>query len=488
LLAPSMPTSDPKDLLERLLRESNECEWIEFKANNGDPDMIGRTIAACANAAILKERDRAYIVWGIENKTKKLLGTSIRLSDVKKGAQNIENWLSQVLDPKLMIELLDFEVGGKPFSILVAEPTYDRPVKFDGLEYIRIGENVKKLKDFPEHERSVWLATGRRKFENAIALPHQSEEAILARLETKTYYELRGDEYPTVAAEVIRRFQKIGAISEDMEGGYDITNLGALLFARDITAFPSIATKSVRVIKYSGTDKRKSETEKEGKKGYAVGFVGMLNFIVGQLPKEERYEKGVRKQVDRYSPTAIREFLANALIHQDFTVSGAGPVVEIYSDRIEITNPGNTLIEVDRIIDERKSRNPKFAEAMREMGLCEERGGGVDKAILEVEEMALPTPKFFSSEHAMRVVIFGPKSFKDLSKDDKIWACYCHCVVRWIKHNHMNNTSLRERFSLPDEEYQAVSTVISNAKKAGRIKPADPGQGPRHAKYIPFFA
>jgi predicted HTH transcriptional regulator len=122
------------------------------------------------------------------------------------------------------------------------------------------------------------------------------------------------------------------------------------------------------------------------------------------------------------------------------------------------------------------------------MGLCEERGGGVDKAILEIEEMFLPAPMFISSENAMRVVVFGRKHFKDLSKADKVWACYCHCVVRWIKHDYMNNTSLRKRFSLPDEEYQAVSTVISNARKAGKIKPADPEQGPRHAKYIPYFA
>jgi len=189
----------------------------------------------------------------------------------------------------------------------------------------------------------------------------------------------------------------------------------------------------------------------------------------------------------KYSETAIREIVANALIHQDFTVSGAGPVIEMYQDRIEITNPGNSLIDVDRIIDERQSRNEKFAAAMREIGLCEERGGGIDKAIIEIEEMNLPAPEFFPSEKSMRVVIFGPKKFSQLSKADKVWSCFCHCVVRWVRHDYMSNTSLRERFSLSDGEYQAASGVISDARKAGRIIPADPKQGRKNARYIPYW-
>ncbi len=393
-----------------------------------------------------------------------------------------------MVEPRLMMEFLDFRDREKDFAIIAVEPTYDRPVKFQGTEYIRIGEHVKKLKEFPEHERSLWLATGRRKFESAVALSHQTADEVLKKLHTNAYYNLRGDPIPKNPSEIIRKFTQLGCIREDGEGGYDITNLGALLFANDITVFASIATKSVRVIKYAGKDKKRSEEETEGKKGYAVGFPGMLKFITDRLPKEERYQNGLRKFVPTYSETAIREIIANALIHQDFTVTGAGPVVEIYQDRVEITNPGNLLIEVDRIIDERRSRNEKFAAAMREMGICEERGGGIDKAIIEIEEMSLPAPEFITSANSMRVVIFGPKKYGQLSKADKVWACFCHCVVRWIRHDYMSNTTLRKRFSLPDDEYQAVSAVIANAKKAKRIVPAEPDQGLRYARYIPYWA
>src|SRR5215469_10117237 len=126
-------------------------------------------------------------------------------------------------------------------------------------------------------------------------------------------------------SEIIRRMITSGFIREDMEGGFDITNLGAIVLSKDIGHFPSIAAKSVRVIKYLGTDKQKSNKEIEGRKGYAVGFSGLLQFIMARLPTTEIYVGGVRQNRPVYPETAIREIIANALIHQDFTVSGAGP-------------------------------------------------------------------------------------------------------------------------------------------------------------------
>ena len=169
-----------------------------------------------------------------------------------------------------------------------------------------------------------------------------------------------------------------------MEGRFDITNLGAILFAKDISLFPSIARKSVRVVRYIGNDKTSSEDEVEGRRGYAVGFKGLINHIMKNLPREERFPSGIREVHHTYPEIAVREILANALIHQDFTIAGAAPIVEIYRDRIEVTNPGSSLIDVDRIIDDRRSRNEKLAATMRALNICEERGGGIDKAVISI--------------------------------------------------------------------------------------------------------
>ena len=482
-----MTTADPKALLRWLLQR-DECTWIEHKVNNADPDAIGSCVSACANAAVLEERDRAFLVWGIENRTKARVGSRVRLGELRKGGENFCNWLNRMLEPRLMLEFLDFEDEGKNFAILAIEPSYDRPVRFAGIEYIRIGENVRKLSDFREHERALWIATGRRKFEDAVALPHQSATQVLQLLSAEAYYRLSTKPEPKTAEEVIRQFCGARLVREDMEGGYDITNLGAILLANDITRFPSIQSKSIRVVQYAETTKERSIAEQEGRRGYAVGFEGLMKFIVERLPTEEQYVNGVRRQVPVYSLTATREIIANALIHQDFTITGTGPVIEMYKDRIEVINPGDSLIALDRIIDERRSRNEKLAAAMRDLGLCEERGGGIDKAIIEIEQMFLPAPEFHRSETSLRVVIFGPKAFNQLSRGEKVWSCYCHSVVRWLKRDYMSNASLRARFSLTDEDYQTASGVIAAARRDGRIREAEANQGRRNARYIPYWA
>lgn len=483
-----MVTTNPPMLLERLLKEENESEWLEFKRGNADPQEIGEYVSALANAAMLADRDRAFLVFGIDAETHAKVGTSIKLKRLKKGGENFENWLCRLVEPRISIELMDFSSGGLDFSIIAVEPSYDRPVRFSGREYIRVGENKKPLSDFPEHERGLWLATGRRKFEDAVALSNQRPENLEEILDIEAYYTLTAEPIPKTKREILRRLASHSFILDNMEGGYSITNLGAILFAKRVGDFPSVAGKAVRVIKYSGRDKRKSELEQEATMGYAAGFTNMMRFIMQKVEREERYVDGVRRMIPMYPETAIREILANALIHQDFTLTGGGPLVEMYSDRIEVSNPGSSLIQTDRILDERRSRNEKLASAMRGLGLCEERGGGLDKTMIEVERTHLPAPEFISSPSAMRVVLFAPRPFSKMTKQDKQRACFFHCVLRWMIHDPMSNSSLRERFSLENEDYQAVSGVISDAIKSNRILPLDPSQGKRNARYVPYWA
>jgi ATP-dependent DNA helicase RecG len=388
----------------------------------------------------------------------------------------------------LALDLRDFSCDGLSFSILEIDPAYDRPVRFSGTEFIRIGESKRKLKDFPEHERALWLGVGRRRFESAVAISNSTAAEVFAKLDYSPIFDLTGDPKPKSEVEVLRKMTTSGFLLDNLEGRYDITNLGAILLARDLSEFPSICGKAVRIIQYAGRDKQRSEFEQQERAGYAVRFAAMMKVLMDRLPREERYVNGVRRMIPRYPETAIREIIANALIHQDFTVTDVGPTIEIYENRIEVTSAGGSMINVDRILDERRSRNEKLALAMRGFGLCEERGGGLDKTLMEIEQSHLPAPEFLSSENAMRVVLFGPRPFAEMSKADKMRACFFHCVLRWLQHDSMSNTSLRERFSLVDGDYQAVSAIISESIKTGRIAPADQAQGKRNARYVPYWA
>lgn len=480
---------DPVALLKRLLLEPHETTWLEFKTNAAHDDMaIGEYVSSIANACLLAGKDFGYLVFGVEDHTRELIGSTIKLQSRKHKAEDFTNWLTRLLDPRIMIEIVDFDYNGLSFSIVVIEPSYEKPVKFSGEAFIRIGQNKKKLSNLPDHERALWIATGKRRFETAVAMMNVAPDDVFELLDVEPFYELSGEARPRSPAEIIKKFTDNGLLVDNMEGRFDITNLGAVLLARDITRFPSIASKSTRIIRYTGKDKTKSDFEQVGKKGYAAGFSGMLKFLFERLPKEERYVDGVRRMIPDYPETAIREVIANALIHQDFTITGTGPIIEIFSDRIEVTNPGKSLIDADRLIDERRSRNEKLAAAMRLLNLCEERGGGLDKTLLALEENHRTAPNFILSEHSVRVVLFGPRSFAEMTKRDKIRTCFFHCILRWIQHDYMSNSSLRQLFSLPQDEYQAVSALITELVREGRICPADPKQGRKNAKYVPYFA
>jgi ATP-dependent DNA helicase RecG len=285
-----MATKNPCALLDRLLREPVETEWLELKLDISNVLEIGEYVSALANSAMLADRDGAYLVFGVEDKTRRKLGTSIRLASLKKGAENFVNWISRMIEPRLMMEFLDFECEGVPFSILCIEPTYDRPVKFAGTEYIRIGENKKKLAEFPHHERSLWLTTSRRRFEEAIALTNQDGNVIPDLLDIDAFYSLKNESAPSMLDEVLRRFQADGLIRDNMEGKFDITNLGAILLARDVSKFPSIAGKSVRIVHYTGRDKSKSDFEREVTMGYAAGFANMMKWLTRPPKRGKVYQ------------------------------------------------------------------------------------------------------------------------------------------------------------------------------------------------------
>jgi ATP-dependent DNA helicase RecG len=173
-----MPVLQACRLLERLLNEGREKSWLEFKLNNADPDDIGKYISALANSAVLHDKDRAFLVFGVEDSSLRKVGTQVKLASIKVGNEGFQNWLARLLEPSLKIEFHDFDCEGLTFSIIEIEPSYYMPVQFKGQAYIRLGEHTKKLADHPEHARSLWLATSRRSFENAIALTNVSQSDL----------------------------------------------------------------------------------------------------------------------------------------------------------------------------------------------------------------------------------------------------------------------------------------------------------------------
>ncbi|MBE0508463.1 MAG: transcriptional regulator, partial [Marinospirillum sp.] len=272
-------------------------------------------------------------------------------------------------------------------------------------------------------------------------------------------------------------------------GQWGVFNLGAVLFARKLQSFQHLGRKAVRLILYRGNSRIETIREIEGNKGYAVGFEGLIDYLKALLPSNEEIGKAFRKEVPVFPELALRELIANALIHQDFSLTGTGPMIELFENRLEITNPGVPLVDTQRFLDSPpRSRNEGVASFMRRINICEERGSGVDKVIGQVELYQLPAPIFEETAQHTRVVLFTYRDFKAMESEDRIRACYQHCCLKYVNREPMNNTSLRARFNIEEGNSAMASRIIKQTVDAGLIRLYDANANRKAYRYVPYWA
>ena len=272
--------------------------------------------------------------------------------------------------------------------------------------------------------------------------------------------------------------------------GYYITNFGAVAAAHKLEQFPGLERKRLRVIRYRGLNKVDTIDEVPGQRGYASGFEGLIGYLKRVLPHSEVIQQSLRAEVAVFPEIALRELIANALIHQDFSITGAGPMVEIFDDRIEFTNPGNLLPgkRPDRLIGTTpESRNETLASSFRRYRICEERGTGFQKVVQSAELFGLPPIAFTQSENSFRVTLYAPRKFSEMSQAERFEASYQHAVLQYLSSQTLTNTTLRNRFKLHEKQRNQITNLIGEAVTAGRIKRKDAGSGNKFAEYLPYW-
>ncbi|HEY3083581.1 MAG TPA: ATP-binding protein [Chloroflexota bacterium] len=482
----------PSDYLAGLVAELRklpaETAWVEFKENYSSPDAIGEYLSALSNAAALSGKANAYMVWGLCDGTHEVVGTTFRPVQAKKGNEGLESWLLRLLAPRIHFRFHELTYEGRPVVLLEIPRAPDRPVQFQGVEFIRVGSHCQRLKDHAQIERELWRTFDVTPFEELMAAERLAGSEVLKLIDYPSYFELAQQSLPSDRDAILERLADDRMIAQDQAGAWDITNLGAILFAKSLDAFRTLSRKAARVIVYEGKNRLRAVREQVGRRGYASGFEGLIEYTNALLPRNEVIGQALRSDVPMYPELAIRELVANALIHQDFSVTGAGPMIEIFQDRMEITNPGRPLVDVGRFLDTPpRSRNEALASFLRRSGICEERGSGVDKVVFQTEFYQLPAPLFETPGDSTRAVLFAHKALRDMGRDDRIRACYLHACLRHVQRDPMTNSSLRARFGIQEQNSAVASRIIREAIEDGLIKPYDPDQGKKYAKYLPFW-
>ena len=468
------------ETLEKWLNAPAETENLEFKQAKqqfNKVDLLKYCVA-------LANEGGGYLVFGVTNKPpRQVVGSQAFPS------QTSLNEIKSRIVEKLGFRVDVTELAHPNGRVLVFEIP-PRPLgqayTFDGAYLMRSGEDLRPMtpdvlkKIFAEYQQDWFCQPARSE---------ASPDDVINLLDTQSYFELLKIPYPTTRDAVLDRLENQNLIQKTVQG-WTITNLAAILLAKKMDAFsPALARKAPRVVIYEGINKLETRVEKTDNRGYAVGFDGLVDFVHSAAPQNRFIEEVVREEVKMFPEQALRELIANALVHQDFLATGTSVMIEMYSDRIEISNPGIPPIKVERFIDENRSRNEQLAKLMRIFGICEEKGSGIDKVVSTAEMFQLPAPDFRVGDTRTTAVLFAHQDFADMSKSDRIRACYQHCCLLYVSNQRMSNQTLRERFRLSESQAATVSQIIAYTKEAGLIK-ADQSESTstRYARYLPFWA
>jgi len=453
-----------------------ETQTLEFKEakNQYDAEKLFAYCVAIANEG------GGQMLFGIRNKPpREVIGTNAFPNPVE-AAQRI----FQAVGFRVDIDDVNHP-SGRVLVFSIPSRLKGTAYHLDGKYLMRSGESLVPMSE--DQLRKIF-AEGKPDWLEEHSKTHLPVDEVVRLLDTQTFFELLKLPYPTDQAGVIDRLT--GERLVDRIGDtYAIRRLGGLLLAKKIAEFPDLARKAARVVVYSGKSKLETKLDQTGAVGYAVGFQRLVNFVMSQMPQNEVIKNALRTEIKLVPEIVIRELVANAMIHQDFAISGASLVVDIYSNRIDISNPGEPIVPADRFIDGYQSRNERLADFMRRMRICEEKGSGIDKVVHAVEAYQLPAPSFTSQGIRTQVTIYGPMKIGAMDRADRIRACYQHCALKYVMSERMTNQSLRQRFGLPESKSAIASQAIAATVEAKFVKLDEKvGSSKKYARYVPFWA
>ena len=470
--------------LEPVPTELNELDWKQ--SLSPDKERLAEHISAFANYP-----GGGFLAFGIEDSTAKTIGIN------KDEAHEIVRKLSSIgrnrLEPAIQLQHQIAEYKGKPILFFHIPESNIKPVhiKNKSIEeaFIRSGGCTHKASR--QELAAMMMNSQIPTFEDLHATRVKSEDEVFDLLDVKNVIRLLEKPMPQNRKEALKILVDKKMLSPVDDTGYYITNLGALTAAKNLNDFESLSRKAIRLIEYKGKTKRETIKEYPNERGYAVGFEDLISSIMRLQPGNETMGKALRKKHNTYPEIAIRELTANCIIHQDFSIRGASSMIELFEDRIEITNPGRLIPEktIDRLIrTSPESRNETLASEFRKLHICEERGSGFEKAISAIEEYGLPPLKMQEIDNSFRVTMYKPKTFAQLTQAERIEACYQHAVICYYSIGGMTNVSLRERFKMHEKQRPQVSLVIKEALALGKIKPKNPeSASKKFVEYIPIW-
>lgn len=398
-----------KQLVQQLVSEPNEQEWLEFKENFHSPEEIGERISALANGACLCNKRYGYLVFGIKDSDQSIVGTTFDHKKQKaKGNEDLEFWLSTRLNPRIDFKIHQLDIDGKNVILFEIPATSGTPVSFLHEAYIRVGSYTKKLKDYPEKAKKLW---------QSMSTDWSAEICQDATLE---------DLDPIAIATARQLFiRKNPRLAEDVPTWDDTTflNKARVTIKGKITHTAIVLLglpESAHFINPAVAQITWILKDADGvEKDYQHFYTPLL------LAVDEVYQK-IRnlkyrylmdgtlfpEEVDQYDPYIIREALSNAIAHQDYRMRGRITIVEKEDSTLTFQNYGSFLPKsIENVIlndtPEQQYRNTFLVNAMMQLNLIDTIGSGIRRMFIKQREKFFPMPDYDFANNRVQVKITG---------------------------------------------------------------------------------
>lgn len=468
-----------EDSLFPIPQELNNIDWK--CALSDKSERLAQHICAFSNT-----ENGGYLVFGINDSDASFV--DISKDEIEHITTTLGNIAKNNLAWSVQLEHAVIDYKGHPLLFIRILEQTNKPIHLRGKDiydaFIRSAGHTVKMSRQQVHE--LIAQSHGLSFEDRVAKVVNSADDVINLLDCDKLFEMLHKNKPSDKNTIMRQLKEYGLIVSKSDS-YEILNLGAILFARELRDFNTLKGKEIIVRRYEGTNNRVLNIEYVCHTGYAVGFEGLLNFIA-QNTSVERIEV-MRTQEPSYPIVAVRELLANMMVHQDFAIKGMLLTVEIFTNRITFTNPGSSLNDVNRLIDlPPHSRNENMAQLMLLLDMCERRGSGIDRATDAIGQMKLPAYKAQSGDDFTRITLFPRKNVKEMTREERIAVCYQHACLLYEDGKAINNVSVRERFNLNKNQTAMASRILNDTESSGLIKFEHPEAISRKfAAYIPYY-
>lgn len=470
-----------KALEDSLYPVPQELNTIDWKCALSDKsERLAQHICAFSNTT-----NGGFLAFGVNNE---VTFASLSKEDIEEITNKLGNIAKNNLAWSVQLEHTVAEYQGHAILFIRIPEQTNKPIYLRGNviyeAYIRSAGHTVKMSKEQVHE--LIAQSHGLSFEDRVAKSCGSMEEVENLLDCPKIFELLGRSIPSDKRQMMTLMEEYGLITERNDL-YDILNLGAILFAKQLKDFPTLKGKEILVRRYQGTNNRILSLEYTCQTGYAIGFKDLVDFVRKNTSTESIEIQ--REAIPSYPIVAIRELTANMMVHQDTAIKGMPLTIEIFTNRLTFTNPGASLNDVNRLIDlPPHSRNESMAQMMLLMDMCERRGSGIDRATDAISQMKLPAYKAQSGDDYTRITLFPKKKVSEMTREERIAVCYQHACLLYEDGIAINNQIVRERFNLNKNQAVMASRILADTQESGLIKMKDPEtESKRYSSYIPYY-